>query len=176
MQAKKLHQKSATAVLQFSIIVIFFFNLNFHTHFKLKIVLNNWFSIDAIDTIVKRDCYESLSRTERAACESGETKCDRCSTTECNLGHPKHKCKTCDSKSDSKCLNDAPSVKMDQCLYDSNGLDDFYCYVKWVWITLHFLPFFPSRFFFRTWWFFINWNTISIKKNIKIISMNILNC
>lgn len=84
-------------------------------------------------TIIKRDCFESLNPTEHQQCETAnDVQCDRCSTPFCNLGHPKHKCKVCNSESDDKCLNDASSLEMVQCLYDSNGLDDFYCYVKWV--------------------------------------------
>lgn len=83
--------------------------------------------------MLKRDCYESLSPMEVQACEmSADIKCHHCNETLCNEGHPKHKCIECDSKSDANCMTNATTLNTEQCIYDSNGLDDFYCFTRYV--------------------------------------------
>lgn len=90
-----------------------------------------------IDSILKRDCYDSLSSNEVQDCESSaEIKCHHCTEAFCNKGHPKHKCVECDSKTDANCMTNATKFAVDQCIYDSNELDDFYCYTKYVSIVV----------------------------------------
>lgn len=86
-----------------------------------------------VDSIVKRDCYDSLAPSEVQACELGTNiKCHHCNETLCNEGHPKHKCIKCDSNSDANCMTNATQFDLEQCIYDSNDLDDFYCFTKYV--------------------------------------------
>lgn len=83
--------------------------------------------------MLKRDCYESLSPNEVQACETSDyIKCHHCNETLCNEGHPNHKCIKCDSKSDTNCMTNATQFQIEQCIHDSNGLDDFYCFISYV--------------------------------------------
>lgn len=83
-------------------------------------------------SLLKRDCFDSLSPKEQQDCKTGtNVECIECSTPFCNVGHPKHRCYVCDSETDEKCFDDELDQWSNQCLLNSNELDDFYCYTKW---------------------------------------------